>query len=95
MEPVASEELRMRYEELTGPLEGWTHDENGVIHTECGYRATAKQIESALWMLDVFRSEGRKHLIRSDEAAGALRPLCEASDYSSEVAPTRLRGCVP
>lgn len=30
----------MRYEELPGPLEGWTYDEHGVIYTASGYKTT-------------------------------------------------------
>lgn len=41
----------VRYDELTGPLAGWTYDNTGVIHSPSGYRTTAKQMECALWLL--------------------------------------------
>lgn len=41
----------MRYEELPGPLQGWTYDEAGTIYTASGYKTTARQIESCMWMV--------------------------------------------
>ena len=70
----------MRYEELPGPLEGWTYDEEGTIHTRSGYRCSARILESALWLFQCYNSDARKHLIRSDEAPGATRPLYEIAD---------------
>lgn len=71
----------MHYEELKGPLTGWTYDSEGVIHTRSGYRATAQQIESALWLLGCWASDSRKYWIHSDEGTGALRRLHDTSDY--------------
>lgn len=46
-----SKEDAMRYEELPGPLQGWTYDEAGTIYTASGYKTTARQIESCMWMV--------------------------------------------
>jgi len=43
--------MPVRYKELSGSLEGWTYDEEGVMHTPSGYRCTAQQIEGMLWLL--------------------------------------------
>ena len=80
----------MRYEELPGPLEGWTYDENGVVYTTSGYRCDARHIEAALWLFGCFSTEARRYLIHSDEAAGALRPVYELSDLTARQKPTRL-----
>lgn len=77
----------MRYEELPGPLEGWTYDEHGTIHTASGYRCTARQIEFCMWMYDCMTSEARRWMIRSDEGPGALRALYESSDLHDPHAP--------
>lgn len=74
----------MRYEELPGPLEGWTYDEHGVIYTASGYKTTVRQIEFAMRMLDYLTSEAKRWMIRSDERPGALRPLYELADLKSE-----------
>lgn len=81
----------MHYEELPGPLEGWTYDENGTVHTASGYKCNARTLECALWLFQCYCTDARRHLIHSDEAPGALRPLYELSDLSDRVAPTRLR----
>lgn len=73
----------MRYEELPGPLEGWTYDEEGTIYTATGYRCSAKQIEFCLWMLNVMSSEAKLWKIHSDEHPGATRPLYEIADLKS------------
>jgi hypothetical protein len=70
----------MRYEELPGPLEGWTYDENGVIYTASGYKTTARQIEFCMWMYDCMTSEAKRWMIQSDERPGAARPLFESTD---------------
>lgn len=62
----------MRYEELTGPLKGWTFDENGTIYTVSGYACSARTIECALWLLQCYGRDVRQHPIHSDEKAGAL-----------------------
>lgn len=80
----------MRYEELNGPLAGWTYDEDGTIYTNSGYRCTAQQIEGALWIAGCHALGGTRYLITSDEAAGALRPLYERSDIDAGTKPTRL-----
>lgn len=77
----------MRYEEFQGPLEGWTYDERGVIHTASGYKTTARQIEFAMWMLECMTSEAKRWMIRSDERPGALRPLYESADLQTAHAP--------
>jgi hypothetical protein len=69
--------MPVRYEELPGPLEGWTYDEEGVVHTPSGYRCTAQQIEGMLWLFGCLPFNPEKLLIHSDETAGALRPLYE------------------
>ncbi|HLI18223.1 MAG TPA: hypothetical protein VKV22_08135 [Rhodanobacteraceae bacterium] len=81
----------MRYEELSGPLEGWTYDEHGTIYTASGYRCNARDIEFCLWMRECMTAEAKRYMIRSDEAAGALRPLYELADVSAKHQPTRLR----
>ena len=83
----------MRYEEFEAPLEGWTYDENGTIHTASGYRCNARTLECALWLFECYSVDARRHLIRSDEAPGAVRPLYESSDAdpTGETPPTRLR----
>lgn len=83
----------MRYEELPGPLEGWTYDETGTIHTASGYRCDARTLECALWLFQCYGGEARRYLITSDEAPGALRPLYESSDAdrTGEIKPTRLQ----
>ena len=73
----------MRYEELPGPLSGWTYDEHGVIHTASGYKTTARQIEFCMWMYDCMRAEVKQWMIRSDERPGALRPLFDPADLES------------
>lgn len=65
----------MRYEQLQGPLEGWTYDENGTIYTASGYHCSAQTLECALWLFECYSGEGRRYLIRSDEAPGASRSL--------------------
>lgn len=81
----------MRYEELPGPLEGWTYDENGTVYTASGYKCSAQTLECALWLFQCYCTDARRHLIHSDEAPGALRPLYELSDLSDQAKPTRLR----
>jgi|GEM_PF-2129614 len=81
----------MRYEEFGWPLGGWTYDERGTIYTTSGYRCSARTLECALWLFQCYGFEARRHLIHSDEAFGALRPLYELSDLSDRTAPTRLR----
>lgn len=76
----------MRYEEFTGPLEGWTYDERGVIYTASGYKTTARQIEFAMWMWGCMTTEAKRWMIRSDEHPGALRPLYDRADLYSESA---------
>jgi hypothetical protein len=73
----------MRYEELTGPLTGWTYDENGIIYTSTGYKTTARQIEFCMWMYDVMTGEARHWMIRSDERPGATRPLFDPNDLNA------------
>jgi hypothetical protein len=34
----------MRYEEMSGPLEGWICDENGTIYTASGYKCSARTL---------------------------------------------------
>jgi len=84
----------MRYEELSGPLEGWTYDDNGTIYTASGYRCDARHIEAALWLFGCFSIEARRFLIHSDECAGALRPVYELSDLTATQKPTRLKTTV-
>ena len=83
----------MRYETLNGPLEGWTYDENGTTYTASGYLCSAQTLESALWLFECFIVEGRRYLIRSDEAPGTVRPLYELSDADATgtIQPPRLR----
>lgn len=81
----------MRYEELPGPLKGWTYDENGIIYTTSGYRCDARHLEAALWLFRCFSREARRFLIHSDEAAGALRPVYELSDLTASQQPTRTK----
>jgi hypothetical protein len=81
----------MRYEELPGPLQGWTYDEHGTIYTATGYRCSAPQIECALWLMGCFSIEAQRFLIHSDEAEGALRPVYELSDLTTRQSPTRYR----
>ena len=78
----------MRYEELSGPLQGWTYDEAGTIYTASGYKTTARQIEFCMWMYECMRAETRQWLIHSDEAAGALRPVFETSDLKARTRQT-------
>lgn len=82
----------MRYEELPGPLQDWTCDEHGTIFTTSGYHCSARTLECALWLFQCYGREARRHLIRSDEAPGALRPLYETADAdpSGKAVPTRL-----
>jgi len=81
----------MRYEEIDGPLQGWTFDENGTIYTASGYACNARTLECALWLFRCYGQDARKYLIRSDEAPGALRPLYESCDAGGETGPTRLK----
>lgn len=76
----------MRYEELSGPLEGWTYDENGTIYTASGYKTTARQIEFAMWMWNCMRAEVKQWMIRSDEHPGATRPVFDSDDLKGESA---------
>lgn len=80
----------MRYEEMGGPLDGWTYDERGTIHTRSGYRCTAQTLECALWLFQCYGGEARRYLIHSDEHPGALRPLYETSDAKSGPAGSRV-----
>ena len=77
----------MRYEELKGPLEGWTYDEAGTIYTASGYRTTARQIEFCMWMYTCMTSEAKRWMIHSDERPGALKPLFETRDLQPSHAP--------
>ena len=77
----------MRYEELSGPLAGWTYDENGTIHTASGYKTTARQIEFCMWMYECMSAEAKRWMIRSDERPGAMRPLFETRDLQPPHAP--------
>ena len=79
----------MRYEELPGPLEGWTYDEHGTIHTASGYKTTARQIEFAMWMWRCLTAEAKSWMIHSDERPGALRPLYETGDLKGGSAERR------
>lgn len=79
----------MHYEELPGPLAGWTYDENGTVYTASGYRCDARHIECALWLFECFSIEARRWMIHSDEAPGALRPVYELSDLTINQAPTK------
>lgn len=81
----------MRYEPLSGPLEGWTYDQNGTIYTASGYHCDARSLEAALWLFQCFSIEARHFLIHSDEAADAARPVYELADLAKNIAPTRLR----
>jgi hypothetical protein len=36
--------MPVRHEKLSGPLEGWSHDEDETIYTPSGYRCTMQQI---------------------------------------------------
>ena len=76
----------MHYEELPGPLEGWTYDEEGTIYTTSGYRCSAQQIEFAMWMWSCMTAEAKHWMIRSDERPGATRPLFDPEDLKSESA---------
>ena len=85
----------MRYEELPGPLQGWTYDEAGTIYTASGYKTTARQIEFCMWMYECMRAETKQWMIHSDEAAGALRPVSETSDLgAAKPAPIKSSGRV-
>ena len=81
----------MRYEEFQWPLNGWTYDENGTVHTASGYKCNARTLECALWLFQCYCTDARRYLIHSDEAFGALRPLYELSDLSDQATPTRVR----
>ena len=88
----------MRYEELKGPLEGWTYDEAGTIYTASGYRTTPRQIEFCMWMYTCMTTEAKRWMIRSDEHPGALHPLFETQDLKPPHArmtksPLRTRSC--
>ena len=72
----------MRYEEMSGPLTGWTYDEHGTIYTASGYKTTARQIEFCMWMYTCMTTEAKRWMIRSDERPGALRPLFESRDLA-------------
>ena len=74
----------MHYEELPGPLEGWTYDERGVIYTSSGYRCSARQLEFAMWMWSCMTTEAKRWMIHSDERPGASRPLYETADLKSD-----------
>ncbi|MES2404342.1 MAG: hypothetical protein V4567_08400 [Pseudomonadota bacterium] len=76
----------MRYEELPGPLQGWTYDERGVIYTASGYRTTARQIEFCMWMYECMSAEAKRWMIHSDECPGGLRPLYQVADLESGLA---------
>ena len=84
----------MRYEEMSGPLKGWTYDESGTIYTASGYKCSARTLEGALWLFQCYGIKARRYLIHSDEAPGALRPLYELSDLSDQVPPSRLRAAL-
>jgi hypothetical protein len=79
----------VRYEELPGPLEGWTYDENGTIYTTSGYKCDARTLECALWLFECYGGEAHRWLIRSDEAPCATRPLYELRDLTSGLAEKR------
>lgn len=72
---------------------GFGFDRDGLLITRSGYRCSPQSLESALWLVGCMRADARKLLLRSDEAAGALRPLYETSDAddTGQVQPTRLR----
>jgi hypothetical protein len=82
----------MRYEELTGPLDGWTYDEAGTIYTPSGYRCSARTLECALWLFECYGRDATRWLIRSDQAPGATRPLHRTEDAKAGFAGDHCRG---
>lgn len=72
---------------------GFGFDRDGLLITRSGYRCSPQSLEGALWLVGCGRADARRYLMRSDECAGALRPLYETSDAddTGQVQPTRLR----
>lgn len=80
-------------EALPASWHGFRFDERGNLITRSGYKCSPNYLEGMLWLAGCYRFEILKHLIRSDEAPGALRPLLETADMdpSGEIKPTRLQ----
>jgi hypothetical protein len=59
--------------------------------TRSGYKCSAQLLESALWLFGCYSHDATKHLIRSDEAPGIMRPLYETADAdpTDQTLPTR------
>lgn len=85
----------MRYEELTGPLNGWTYDEAGTIYSPTGYRCSARTLECALWLFQCYSLDATRWLMRSDTRPDAHRPLHSIEDGKSGSAGSDCRGKLP
>lgn len=70
----------MRYEELPGPLAGWTYDENGTVYTASGYRCDARHCSQApRWL--------RRTSARTASRQAALRTGCNVMRRETERRP--------
>jgi hypothetical protein len=90
--PCEAQKLDER-EYLPANWAGFGFDRDGLLITRSGYKCTPNYLEGMLWLAGCYRFEILQHLIRSDEAKGALRPLLETADMDPEgkLKPTRLQ----
>lgn len=69
----------MRYIELPWPLEGWTADEDGWLHSPAGYRTTPQRIEGFCWLFglhDFVKSQDGHRLMFADTPLTEPLPRC-------------------
>lgn len=69
--------------ELCAPFEGWRMDNDGIIHTPCGYRCTPQQIEAALWLVGSLRWDLGKRAIFADTPMIEPRRMYEVRDLTA------------
>ena len=73
----------MRYTELPWPFDGWTVDNNGIIHTASGYRTTPQKIEAFCWLLgmhEAVKIYGSDRLMFNESSIEEKRPIFDWRD---------------
>lgn len=78
----------MRYTELPWPFDGWTVDDNGVIHTASGYRVRPAQIEAWAWLMSMHNfanTMGADRLMFNEFSIEEKRPIFHWKDTEIEI----------
>src|SRR5579883_236758 len=73
----------MRYTELPWPFDGWTVDDEGTIHTACGYRTNPQRIEAFEWLMrmhEFSKSMGGNHIMYNESSIEEKRPIFDWKD---------------